>query len=256
MKTAILLVLLGTLFAAGAATCGQTTPGDDDLLAALDDARFFGEDVTTLRIRIRAVTPDEERDAEIRIRFADSVGGESARIEFLLPEELAGQIYLSTPDATYFFGPDLDFPIKTSATAEVFGDAAVAQTSGIRFLDDYTVSDRRSIIGSDGRPLLEVDLEAVDFNVAFQAATIVVDPESLRPVSVILYALSGLAFYEVFYETYETRGEDDLYVVRQRIVNLFLVGRETISEILEIGDEPVAPELFDPNALGSPESDG
>ena len=249
MRPSIVLVL-GVLFSAGLTAFGQDALSDDELLAALDEARFFAESVTTVRVRIHAVTPEEERDAEIRLLFGGSAGDTSTRIEFLAPDELAGQVYLSTPEATYFFGPDLDSPIKTSATTEVFGDAAVAQTSGIHFLDDYTVAERRSIVAEDGTPLLEVDLEAVDFSVAFQAATVTVDPETLRPVSVILYALSGIPFYEVFYESYQTRSEDDLYVVRQRIVNLFLVGRETTSEILEITDEPLPPALFDPEALG------
>jgi outer membrane lipoprotein-sorting protein len=244
-----LILLLAALLGVGLSGLGQETLSNEALLASLDAARFFGDDVTTLRIRIHAITPDGERDADILLRFADTAG-DAARIEFLSPEELAGQIYLSTPDGTYFFGPDLDFPIKTSATAEVFGDAAVAQTSGIRFLDSYTVAERRFLEGPDGADLLEVDLEAIDFSVAFQAATVTVDLDALRPVSVILYALSGIPFYEVFYETYEMRGADDLYVVRQRIVNLFLVGRETTSEIVEIGDEAVDPTLFDPNELG------
>jgi len=255
MNKSTLALLLASLLGAGLATFGQSALPDDELLAVLDDARFFGEDVTTLRIRIHAVTPDDERDAEILLRFAGPAEEDAARIEFLSPEELAGQIYLSTSDGTYFFGPDLDFPIKTSATAEVFGDAAVAQTSGIRFLDSYTVAERRSVAGADGPELLEVDLEAVDFSVPFQAATVTLDAEALRPVSVVLYALSGIPFYEVFYETYETRGDEDFYVVRQRIVNLFLVGRETISEIVEIGDEPVDPALFDPALLGRPPAD-
>ncbi len=250
MKTVVALIL-GTVFVVGFAAYGQDAFSDEEIVAALDAARFFDADVTTLRVRIHAVTPDEERDAEIRLLFGESAAGTSTRIEFLSPDELAGQVYLSTPEGTYFFGPDLDFPIKTSATTEVFGDAAVAQTSGIRFLDDYTVSDRRLVEGEDETSFLEVDLEAVDSSVAFQAATVTIDPESLRPVSVILYALSGIPFYEVFYEIYETRSEDDTYVVRQRIVNLFLVGRETTSEILEITDEPLSPELFDPEALGS-----
>ena len=249
MKT-LLALILGTLFLAGFATVAQDAPNDEELLAALDGARFFGADVTTLRVRVHAVTPDSEKDAEIRLLFGESAGYPSTRIEFLAPEELAGQVYLSTPDATYFFGPELDFPIKTSATTELFGDAAVAQTSGIRFLDDYTVSERRLVEREDGTSFLEVDLEAVDFSVEFQAATVTVDPESLRPVSAILYALSGIPFYEVFYEVYETRGEDDTYVVRQRIGNLFLVGRETTSEILEITDDPLPPELFDPETFG------
>jgi len=249
MKRTLTLLIAG-LFATALMAVAQEALTDEALLAALDDARFFDAEVTTLRIRIHAVTPDEERDAEIRLLFSGEADTASTRIEFLSPEELAGQLYLSTADATYFFGPDLDFPIKTSATTEVFGDAAVAQTSGIRFLDDYTLAGRRTITAEDGSELLEIDLEAVDFSVAFQAATLTVDAGTLRPTSVILYALSGIPFYEVFYETYDVR-DNDVYVVTQRIVNLFLVGRETTSEILEISDDPIPADLFDPAMLGS-----
>jgi len=249
----IIAFVLGVLLVACLVALGQDEPIDTELLRALDDTRFFDAEVTTLRVRIVSITPDEERDAEIRLLFSEIDGETVSRIEFLVPDELAGQVYVNTPDGAFFYGPDLDFPIKTSTSTEVFGDSAVAQTSGIRFLDDYTVVERRMMPDETGVELLEVDLAAVDFGVAFQSVTVTVDPETLRPISAILYALSGLPFYEVFYETYETREEEDTYVVTQRIVNLFLVGRQTISEILEISDEPVAPELFDPDLLGSAE---
>jgi hypothetical protein len=44
-----------------------------------------------------------------------------------------------------------------------------------------------------------------------------------------------------------------VYAATQRIVNLFLVGRQTISETLEIGTEELPTSLFDPDALGSSE---
>jgi len=225
---------------------------DTELLAALDDSRFFDDVVTQIRIRILSETPDETREADLSLSFYDSDAGSFARIEFATPEELAGQIFLSTPDGTYFFGPDLDFPIKTSATTEVFGDAAVAQTSGIRFLESYTVAERRVLPDANGGEIWEIDLAAVDFTVAFQAVTVTVDPENLRPISAVLYAISGLPFYEVFYEEYAVRDEtDDTYVKTQRIVNLLLTGRVTVSEILEIGTQPIPPERFDPDQLGA-----
>jgi hypothetical protein len=227
-------------------------PSDAELLTTLDAARFTDDNVTSLTIRIVSETPDETRKAQLSLFFFESEDGSYARIEFESPEELAGQIFLSTPEATFFFGPDLDFPIKTSATTEVFGDSAVAQTSGIRFADSYTVEERRSITDEEGSERWEIDLAAIDFSVAFQAVTVIVDPATLRPLSAVLFAVSGLPFYEVFYEEYETRDGGDVYVQAQRIVNRLLLGRITISEILEIGSEVLDASLFDPEFLGSP----
>jgi len=242
--------IVGLLLLASVAGVGQDL-SDAELLTALDEARFFDDTVTQVRIRIVSETPEEVREADLSLAFLETEQGSFARIEFASPEELAGQVFLSTPEATYFFGPDLDFPIKTSATQEVFGDAAVAQTSGIRFADSYTIDARRSITTDAGSERWEIDLAAVDYTVAFQAVTVTVDPATLRPESAILYAVSGLPFYEVFYEEYVSREEsEDVYVRAQRIVNLLLTGRVTVSEILEIGTEPLPEASFDPDRLG------
>jgi len=228
----------------------QAEISNAELLQRLDEARFSDRSVTSIRVRITSETPDEIREAEVLVYFGEIDGASYARIEFLAPEELAGQIYLSTPDATYFYAPDLDFPIKTSATVELFGDAAVAQTSGIRFSNGYTIDERRSVVLEDGTEVWEIELVAVDDTIAFQFITLIVDPDALRPISATLYGLSRFPFYAVHYEAYDTRDGTDLYVARQRIVNLFLVGRQTTSETLEIGTEELPPSWFDPNALG------
>jgi len=227
---------------------------DLEYLEALDAARFFDEAINALSIRIVSETPEETREAILDLKFLDDEAGSFARIEFSSPQELAGQIFLSTPEATYFFGPDLDFPIKTSATAEVFGDAAVAQTSGIRFADSYTISERRSVENEEGKEVWEVDLAAVDFTVAFQVVTVTVDPETVRPLSAMLFAVSGIPFYEVFYAEYVEQENGDVYVRTQRIENQLLTGRVTTSEVLSLAIEAFDPALFDPEALGSSEA--
>jgi len=241
-----MMLLVGAL---GMLAIAQGEISDAELLEALDAARFPEDDVTSLRVRIEARSPDEVRQAEVVVYFGEVGGAAVARIEFLAPEELAGQIYLSTADATYFYAPDLDFPIRTSANVELFGDAAVAQTSGIRFADGYAVEARDLVTGDDGIERLQLELVAEDATIAFQTVTLVVDPETLRPISANLYGLSGFPFYEVLYEVYETRGED-LYVATQRIVSLVFAGRETLSETLEIGSEPLPEGWFDPETLG------
>jgi len=250
MKKTMSLIFAFAVLATVTATAQDLA--DSELLMALDDARFFDDTVTQLTIRIESVTPDETREAELMLSFYESDANSYARIEFASPEELAGQIFLSTPDGTYFYGPDLDFPIKTSATTEVFGDAAVAQTSGIRFADSYTIQERRTVINDEGTELWEIDLAAIDFTVAFQAITVTVDPDTLQPLCAMLYAVSGLPFYEVFYEVYALR-DDDVYVTTQRIVNQLLIGRVTTSEILDIGVDALPFDLFDPASLGEAE---
>jgi hypothetical protein len=249
MKLACALALF---LLTAAPAIAQVDLSDSDLLSALDEARFPAADVNVLRIRIASSTPDSMREAEILLQFGQIGAKDVARIEFLAPAEMAGQIYLSTPDATYFFGPDLASPIKTSATAEVFGDAAVAQTSGIRFLTEYTIAARRTVQGADGVELLELDLVAVDYTVAFQAITVRVDPNTLRPVSATLFAVSGLPFYDVTYRNYVTRENDDVYVSVQEIANRLFLGRVTTSEILEATAAELPAALFDPGTLGSP----
>jgi hypothetical protein len=248
MKLACALALF---LLTAAPAIAEVNLSDSDLLSALDEARFPAADVNVLRIRIASSTPDSMREAEILLQFGQIGAKDVARIEFLAPAEMAGQIYLSTPDATYFFGPDLASPIKTSATAEVFGDAAVAQTSGIRFLTEYTIAARRTVQGADGVELLELDLVAVDYTVAFQAITVRVDPNTLRPVSATLFAVSGLPFYDVTYRNYVTRENGDVYVSVQEIANRLFLGRVTTSEILEATAAELPAALFDPGTLGS-----
>jgi len=245
LTSAIALVLL-----MAAPAIAQANLSDSDLLSALDEARFPAADVNVLRVRIASSTPDATREAEILLQFEQIDAKDVARIEFLAPAEMAGQIYLSTPDATYFFGPDLASPIKTSATAEVFGDSAVAQTNGIRFLSKYTIAARRTVQGAEGAELLELDLVAVDYTVAFQAIIVRVDPVTLRPVSATLFAVSGLPFYDVTYGNYVTRENGDVYVSVQEIANRLFLGRVTTSEILEATAAELPAALFDPASLG------
>ena len=249
-RSAVSILAFATVVLCAAFATAQTDLSDEELLTAFDEARLFDETTTGITIAIVAETADDRKGATTRLWFKTIDGEQLARIEFLAPEELAGQIYLATPEATYFFGPDLDFPIKTSATAELFGDAAVAQTSGIEFAANYTVSERRDVTREDGTAAIEVDLEAVDATIAFQAVTVLADSVTLQPAVMTLYALSGLPFYKVFFEAYATNNED-LYVKTQRIENQLLISNRTHLEIVEITTEEFPDELFDPAQLWS-----
>jgi len=251
MNTATLPILLVLVLAISLALVGQTGGTDAELLQRLDEVRFPDGAITSIQVRITATSPDDVRVAEVIVYVAERDGASFARIDFLAPDELAGQIYLSTPEATFFFSPDLDFPIKTSANVELFGDAAVAQTSGIRFAEDYDIAERSIAVGEDGSEWLELELIARDPTTAFQSITLAVDPQTLLPRSGRLFGLSGFPFYDVAYEVYETLGEDDLYVATQRIVSLVFEGRETLTETVEISSAELPEDWFDPASLGA-----
>jgi outer membrane lipoprotein-sorting protein len=240
------LVLLVCLFG-----WSQVPAEDDVLLTALDEARFIDTTTTSLRVRVTSESGDETQQAELVLRFKEIDGLDYTRITFVAPADLAGQIYLATPNATYFYTPDLDTPIKTSASSTVFGDSAVAQTSGIRFASNYTISSRHDTTREDGSDALEIDLAAIDKTTAFQQITVVIDPETLRPITATLYALSGIPLYEVTYSAYATFGENDVYAQTQEILNLLLPDRRTTNEILDIGTDPLPNDLFDPNMLAA-----
>jgi len=238
------------LAAASLGAAGQDVISDVDLLQTFDDLRFFDDDVTSLRVRIVSTKGDDVDEAEVLLRFAEIDGEDYTRIEFLTNEDVLGQIFLTTPEGTYFFGPDLDEPIPFDGAQTVFGDSPVAQTAGIRFATGYSVVARRTETGEDGVARLGLDLVAADLAVAFQKATVTANPETLEPRSVVLFAVSGLPFYEVYFEEYATRDEGDVYVRVQRIENRIFETQTTVSEILEIGTEELDEALFDPAQLG------
>jgi hypothetical protein len=251
MCSAKRLLFLLVIVATSLTVLSQSEISDEELLQQLDRVRFPDDVVTSIQVRITATSPDEVRVAEVIVYFGEIEGGSYARIGFLAPEELAGQTYLTTPEATFFISPDLDFPIKVQANVELFGDAAVAQTSGIRFADGYVIEERTTVLAEEGTPRYELTLVAEDPTIAFQTVQLVVDAETLRPLSGTLLGLSDFPFYDVFFEQYATRGEEDLYVSTQRIISLLLQGRETVTETVEISSEPLPEDWFDPDALGS-----
>jgi outer membrane lipoprotein-sorting protein len=250
MRRFIVILSLALPLFVGLAASSQGPP-DSALLSALDAARFVDTETTSLWVRVTSASADDTQQAELVLRFKEIDGQDYTRITFVAPPELAGQIYLSTPDATYFYTPDLDTPIRTSASSAVFGDSAVAQTSGIRFSGNYQILARRTTTSDAGAAILEVDLAAIDETAAFQRITVAADAETLRPLSALLYALSGVPLYQVTYAAYATFGEDDLYAQTQEIANLLIPDRVTTNEILDIGTDPLSDTLFDPNELGA-----
>lgn len=236
------MLTLGLVLAAALAACGQ----NGEFLAALDRARFLDSSASQLTAIVRSELDGRVDEAEVRLSFKEIRGEGYVRIDFLRPADQAGQVFLVTPQGTFFWQPELFAPIRTSGTQAAFGDAAVGQLSGIRFADDYRLASQQPAQGSD---LLELELRAISPSVPFQTVIVLVDPSSGRPRELRLLALTGVLLYRVFLVEYaEING--DIYVRDQVVENALVAGSQTTLSIVAVSFEPLPDEAFDPATLG------
>lgn len=250
MKRLTQYVLMAVLAAAvsGIVLVAQT-PSDDQLLEAFDRARFVESPSFTMTVEVVADRPDGTKQAIVQLYFKDIKGKRYARIEFLAPEELKGQVYVSTPDGVFFWQPGLATPLKVSGRQPVFGDSSVAETVGIQFKGDYRVKARRDVTLPGNKPGWELELEATNRSVAFQKALITADKTTLRPLKARLFALSGDPLNDVTYQEYAALEKDE-YVKKQLIENQLIKTNKTLLTITKIEAKDLPDDLFDPNKLG------
>lgn len=227
----------------------QPAPTDDQLLEAFDKARFVESPSFTMTVEVVADRPDGTKQAVVQLYFKEIDGKRYARIEFLAPEELKGQVYVSTPEGTFFWQPGLATPLKVSGRQQVFGDSSVAETVGIRFNGDYKIKSRKDVTLPGNKAGLEVELEATEKSVAFQKVTVTAEKTTLRPIKARLFALSGDPLNDVSYQEYATVDKDE-YVKKQLIENQLIKTNKTLLTITKIEAKELPNDLFDPNKLG------
>ena len=250
MKRLVTLAAVG-LMAVGLMAMGQSEVSDEQLLQAMDDVRFVEGDEFTMTVDIAAERPDESRQATVKLFFKTIDGEERSRVEFLAPEDMVGDVYLNANDETFFWNPDLAGPINLSGSASLFGDATVVQTVGIGFVGDYTVESREMGSLEDGPEALVTELSATNDDVTFPTARVWSDPETLRPLKMRVFALSGDPVNDVTFEAYATLEGGDTYVKTQLIQSLLQSANRTQLTITEINPTELSDDLFDPDELGS-----
>jgi len=239
------MLALGIL---GVSSVAQTNPTDDQLLDSFDKARFLEAKSFTITVEVVADRPDGTKQATVQLFFKEIKGDRYARIEFLAPEDMKGQVYLNTPQGVFFYQPGLASPIKFTGSQTVFGDASVAETVGIQFKKDYKVKARRSVT-LNGKPALEVDLTATAKSVAFQSVTVTADAATLRPLKARLFALSDGPLNDVTYQEYADLDKDS-YVKKQLIENQQIKVNKTLLNITKTEAKDFPDDLFDPSKLG------
>ncbi len=253
MKRLLLFAIL-VLVAGTVGSLAQSDLSDEELLQAMDYARFGaffprGASTTTFTVEIVADRPDSTKQAAVQVSFHWIDGAQYTRIDFLQPEEMAGQVFLATPEGVFFWTPDLVTPLKVSGRFEVFGDANVVEVAGIGFQGAYAVTERQAVTVDGGPPTLEVKLEAKYESIAFPFATVIADAASLRPVTLRLFALSGDPFHDVTYEEYDEI-DGAPYMKKLLIENLIVTTNKTLLTITNVQNGNLPDELFDPASFG------
>lgn len=243
------LAVIGAV-AFGIGSVAQNAPTDDQLLEAFDKARFVEAPSFTITVETVADRPDGTKQAVVQLFFKEIKGERYARIEFLAPEDLKGQVYVSTPQGVFFWQPGLATPLKVSGRQQVFGDSSVAETVGIQFQKYYKIKVRKEITLPGNKPGLEVELEATDKSTAFQKATVTAEKGTLRPVKARLFALSGDPLNDVTYQEYAALENKDEYVKKQLIENQLIKTNKTLLNITKIEAKDLPDDLFDPTKLG------
>jgi|GEM_PF-481895 hypothetical protein len=253
LAISLLLVLVMSL---AGWTQVEGTPSNEELLAAMDAARFLDSDTgyVVQVMEIHAVRPDSVEEAAIRLSMK-TIDGEALRlrIDFLAPEDSVGQSFLILEDDSVLLcTPDLAMPLRISGGTDVFGDSTVSTTAGIQFAEAYVVLDRQATM-IDDVAVLELQLEAIELGTAYPSATVWIDAETYFPIEAVLYALSGDPLNRITYDEYGTfpfedveAGFADSYAVVQIVENLIQEGFTTTLTISGIELDPIPEHLLDP----------
>jgi len=240
-----------------ASLSAQEALSDEELLQTLDFLRFGAYFATesetpsaTFTVEIVAERPDGSSQADVQVSFIVTEDGEFFfRIDYLTPEELAGDVFIVTEEDVFFWNPDLVTPLRVSGRFEVFGDATVAEVVGIFFDGNYAIAERQPATLEDGAPGLFLRLEATSEFVAFPVAEVVANAETLQVVDLRLFDESGDLLHDNTFVKYnELNGLP--YFESQLLDNRIVPVNQTLLTITNIEHNPLSLDLFDPNNLG------
>jgi len=253
-----LAVLMLVTFVGGAvapAVIAQPQQGDLELLGAMDFQRFAGYfnpgvPNTTFTNEIIAERPDGSKQAVVQVSFKFAEEAFFARIDYLSPEELSGDVFLITNEEIFFWNPDLITPLKVNGRFEVFGDATVVEVIGIFFQGQYAITNRSETTLTDGAPALRFELEGLRESVAFPKAVAIAEAESLRVITLQLFDESGDLLHENTFESYAETPDGRPYFDRQLLDNRIVPVNQTLLIITNIENTVLPDALFDVNELG------
>jgi hypothetical protein len=161
-------------------------------------------------------------------------------VVFTAPEKLRDSSYLVIGYNTWMFEKRLKRPLRISAQQKLFGDAGIAETAGIDYVEDYKILKM-----NENEATWEIDLKALDPKEAYQQAKIWINRNDLKLKQIVLIALNGRPLKQLEYSDFRLMNGHEMAKIEIRNL-LYEKGHKTILEFVDIRDSEIFAEAFDP----------
>ncbi len=213
----------------------------EELLKDIYRRQGFGKGSYILEIQVDLQQKNEVQTSHVRVYLHES---NKQLVTFLSPQRMTGQSFLVSDNNTWMHQEGLNRPLRISPQQKLFGEAGIAETIGIDYLNDYRITERAET------PTEHIlDLEATDVKTAYQRARLWIDKEEVKIEKVVLMAINGLPLKELIFSDYCLLNDHE--VARIDIRNLLSEkDQNTVINYLSIEESRLPAEIFDPLLMG------
>lgn len=232
----LLLVTLILLLFILEPTWAETDP--EGILKYVFERQGFLNGSFRIDINATSMNKKEVNRAVVRI-YVDSKEKKQIII-FTAPEKLKGSSYLVIGYNTWIYEKGLKRPLRISAQQKLFGDAGIAETAGIDYVNNYEI-----IKMVENNSTLEFDLKALDQRTAYQQAKIWISQDELKLNKINLMTMNGKPLKELRYFDFHLVNGHELASIEIRNL-LYEKDRTTILQFVDVEDCIVPAEAYNP----------
>lgn len=207
------------------------------ILKEVFDRQGFTKGSYIFDLKVSSYEGKESKTAGVRVYF-ESVSKQI--VTFIEPDRLKDNSYLVIGYNTWLYQKGLQRPIRISAKQKLFGDAGIAETVGINYLEDYKIVKTGE---NDTEYLYE--LIALNPKIAYQKAQLWINKNGPKLKEVLLLAVNGKPLKKLTY--FDHHMLEGHQVATVEIQNLLLdKDQKTIMEFKSIQNRSFPIEVFDP----------
>lgn len=152
----------------------------------------------------------ENKHAELRIYYYNS---HTKMFTFTKPENLKSSYYLVNNFNTWILTANMAQPVRISAQQKLFGEAGIAEASGIDYIHDYKIDKM-----TQDNTYYQLDLTGANKNITYKKLKIYIRKTDNRMEKVVLYTVSGIATKEIRY--YDLQVINNFRIPNFEVINL------------------------------------
>lgn len=194
-------------------------------------------------LEIEAVSSDGTQQDRARIKvYLDE--SDSQLVTFEEPERMKDDRYLVVGYNTWILQAGMRRPLRISAQQKLFGEAGIAETVGLDYLNDYRIEE-----SVETETEYQLHLVALDKRTAYQRVTIWIGKEDQNIKRVLLLAVNGQPLKELIYSKYRSINGHEVGEIT--VKNLLMEkNQQTALKFLNITEKQIPPAVFQPMMMG------